>query len=145
MTVIFSTCLVPATYCLWLLSIYLSHPPTPMQQRIHGSIYWSTLSLLPVYDASRIESRRLDMFILALRSFGHGVPPACGNRWTSPAQISQAICTFHKIDIEPIHYGFGSQMMQQIDTCTVYKYICIHIHIYVCASGKVGKPACRCL
>lgn len=132
-----------ASYLPSLTLVNLSFSSASIQQRIHWSIYWSTLSLsvLPVYDASRIEFRRLDMFILALRSFGHGVPPACGNRWTSPAQISQAICTFHKIDIEPIHYGFGSQMTQQIDTCTVNKYIYIHIHIYVCDSNKVAKPA----
>ena len=67
MTAISSTCIVPATYRLSHLSIFLRPFSTPL------------------------VDPTLDMFISALRS-GHGAPP-CGNRWTSPQMPSHLTCT----------------------------------------------------
>ena len=90
-----------------------------------------------------------DMFISALRSFGHGVPPACGNRWTYPARICQAICTVHKIDIKPIHYGFGSQMTQQVLCINTFSYtytnLCVCVWFLMPFSEVAGFIRPRCL
>ena len=110
MTVISSTCIVPATYRLSLLSVYLSHLPThsALHPLVDPSIDLHYLIYLPVYFFANLPCQQNFMSTIGHLHFGLEVL----RTWSStslrkslnlPAQLCQAICTVHKIDIEPIH------------------------------------------